>query len=166
MLVYQAMNPLNPFSNRLATLDDLPALVQLDSLCAPNPWTETQFHEELNRKFARILVMTDDDTDSVIAAYLVYWLQAEAVSLLNLGVGPNWRGLGFARRLIQTMIKEAVREDIPKVVLEVRESNMAAIRLYHSIGFQDTHRRESFYSDGESARIMELKTSEVSPQIH
>jgi ribosomal protein S18 acetylase RimI-like enzyme len=54
-----------------------------------------------------------------------------------------------------------VREEIPRTVLEVRASNGGAIRLYEKAGFKKTHERKGFYSDGETAWVMELKTSDI-----
>ena len=69
-------------------------------------------------------------------------------------------------KLMQAMIKEAVKEDISRIVLEVRESNKNAIELYTTIGFKVTHEREKFYSNGETALVMEIKTSDASASIH
>ena len=113
-----------------------------------------------------MLVLTDDETDSIVVGYIVYWLQAEAISLLNVAVDPNWRGFGFGMKLMQAMIKETVQEDISKIILEVRESNSSAIALYNTIGFKVTHTRKNFYSNGETALVMEIKTSEASGLIN
>lgn len=39
-------------------------------------------------------------------------------------------------------------------VLEVRESNAAAIRVYKRHGFEEVGRRKKFYPDGEGAVLM------------
>lgn len=130
------------------------------------PWSRTQFEAELHKSHAKFLVLTDDETDSVVVGYIVYWVQVEGASLLNVCVAPKFRGLGFGEQLVRTMIKDVVREEIPCTRLEVRASNQAAISLYQRIGFKKTHEREKFYSDGETADVMELKTSDLSPEVH
>ena len=149
-------------SLRPATSDDFPQILKIENLSYPEPWTPVQFEAELALPYSRFLVLTDDETDEFVLGYIVYWVQVEGVSLLNVSVHPEWRGLGNAERLMRAMINEAVRNEIPKVILEVRPSNTGAIQLYESLGFKRTHERKSFYKDGESAWVMELKTSDLS----
>jgi ribosomal-protein-alanine N-acetyltransferase len=152
-------------SLRPAVPEDFPQVLEIERESYPEPWTEAHFNQELTRPYSRFLVLTDDETDSVVLGYLVYWLQAEGTSLLNVTLAPKWRGLGLSRILISTMVNEAVREEIPKVILEVRESNAQAIRVYEHFGFKKTHLRKAFYSNGESAQVMELKTSDVTSML-
>jgi ribosomal-protein-alanine N-acetyltransferase len=159
------MNPTHAVSLRPASPDDLDPILMIENESYPEPWKRSHFEKELATNYARFLVLTDDETDSVIIGYIIYWIQAEGVSLMNVTVNPKWKGLGFAKMLMQAMIRETVREEIPKIILEVRESNQAAIRLYEGIGFKKTHERRKFYQDGETAWVMEIKTSDIHPTI-
>lgn len=152
-------------SLRPATSDDLKQILSIEVQSYPEPWKIDHFESELERPYTRALVLTDDETDTIVVGYIIYWIQAEGVSLLNLAVDPKWRGFGFGMKLMQAMIKEAVNEDISRIVLEVRESNQTAIALYESIGFKVTHKRKSFYSNGETALVMEIKTSEATGMV-
>jgi len=152
-------------SLRPAVTDDLKQMVEIEVQSYPEPWKKNHFLDEMQKRYARILVLTDDETDSIVIGYIIYWVQAEGVSLLNVAVHPKWRGFGFGMQLMQAMIKEAVLNDIPKILLEVRESNQDAISLYEKIGFKTTHTRKKFYSNGETALVMELKTSDAPSAI-
>ena len=152
-------------SLRPATEDDLPAILEIEQESYPEPWTEAHFKQEMKTPYSRVFVLTDDETDSIVLGYLVYWLQAEGTSLLNVAVGQKWRGLGLGRLLLSAMIKETVREEIPRAILEVRESNHKAISVYEHLGFRKTHERKQFYSNGESAVVMELKTSDITSPL-
>lgn len=145
--------------------EDLKQILLIESQSYPEPWKLTHFQEELKKPYTRALVLTDDESDSIVIGYIVYWIQAEGISLLNVTVDPKWRGFGFGKKLMQMMISEAVKEDISRIILEVRESNKNAIELYGNIGFKITHTRKNFYSNGETALVMELKTSETSGLI-
>jgi ribosomal-protein-alanine N-acetyltransferase len=149
-------------SLRPATRDDLAQILAIEAKSYPAPWTSGQFTAELTTPRSKFLVLTDDETDELILGYIIYWVQVEGVSLLNVTVHPDWRGLGSATRMLRAMINETVRDEIPKAILEVRVSNGAAIRLYEKVGFVKTHERKNFYHDGETAIVMELKTSELS----
>lgn len=156
---------MDSFSPRLASSEDLEQILTIEKQCYPEPWSADHFVVEIERTISRVLVLTDDETDSIVIGYIVYWLQTEGASLLNVSIDPKWRGLGFAQRLMQIMIKEVVREEIPRLILEVRKSNQSAISLYQKIGFKTTHTREKFYKDGEAALVMELKTSDIQTLI-
>ena len=156
---------MDTFSARLADSSDLESILALEKMAYPEPWGAAHFISEFERSYSRIYVLTDDETDSVITGYIVYWLQTEGASLLNLCIDPKWRGLGMAHQLMQVMIKEVVREELPRIALEVRKSNQNAIKLYEKIGFKQTHERERFYKDGESALVMEIKTSDIQTMI-
>jgi len=159
------MNPGNAASLRPATEEDMDAILAIENASYPKPWGRAQFEHEWSLPYSRFLALTDDETDSLVIGYLVYHLQAEAVSLLNLSVSPEFRGLGFGRMILSAMIREAVREEIPRTLLEVRASNGGAIRLYEKAGFKKTHERKGFYSDGETAWVMELKTSDITTPL-
>jgi ribosomal-protein-alanine N-acetyltransferase len=141
--------------------DDLKKALMIEAQSYPQPWSKSSFEAEMTKPFTRALVLTDDETDSIVIGYIIYWVQADGISLLNVAVDPKWRGFGFGLKLMQAMIKEAVQEDIPRIILEVRESNKNAVALYQSIGFKITHERKKFYSDGETALVMEIKTSDA-----
>jgi ribosomal-protein-alanine N-acetyltransferase len=152
-------------STRPAVAEDLEQILEIEKECYPQPWSADHFVEEMKKPFARVLVLTDDETDTTVTGYIVYWIHAEAVSLLNVTVSPKWRGLGFAQKLMRVMINETVRDEISHIVLEVREGNEEAIALYKKLGFQKTHERKKFYQDDETAWVMELKTSDVSSVV-
>ena len=159
------MDPIPPLSPRNACPEDLDSVLAIESASHPLPWSRGGFEKELSTPWSRFLVLTDDSTDSIIFGYIVYWLQTEGVSLLNITVAPEWRGAGLSRILMQLMIRETVREEIPRILLEVRESNCTAIRLYESCGFKKTHERKGFYADGESAWVMESRTEGIETPI-
>jgi ribosomal protein S18 acetylase RimI-like enzyme len=48
------------------------------------------------------------------------------------------RGKGVGRRLMQAAVEEAARRNCSRVTLEVRQDNVAAQRLYKSMGFGET----------------------------
>ncbi|MBC7396907.1 MAG: GNAT family N-acetyltransferase, partial [Bdellovibrionales bacterium] len=98
-------------SPRPATPDDLRQMLAIESASYPQPWQKEHFTSEMEKAFARILVLTDDETDSTVVGYIVYWIHAEEVSLLNITLSPSWRGFGYARKLMTVMINDAVRDE-------------------------------------------------------
>lgn len=152
-------------SPRPATLEDIGKILKIENLSFPEPWSEANFVSEIKKPYSKFLVLTDDETDEVILGYMIYWLQGEGTSLLTLGIHPEWRGFGFAKMLLTLMINDTVKQELPKITLEVRASNLGAIKLYEQMGFKKIHMRPQFYQDGENAWVMELKTSEIQAML-
>ncbi|NDF15154.1 ribosomal-protein-alanine N-acetyltransferase [bacterium] len=148
-------------SLRPAVPEDLPRVLEIEKESHGEPWGRSAFEGELQLPYSRFLVLTDDETDTVVLGYIIYHLQAEGVSLLNVTLAPKWRNLGLSRILLSAMVSETVREEIPRIILEVRESNSRAIAVYGAMGFAKTHERKQFYSNGETAWVMELRTSDI-----
>ncbi|MGH9593832.1 MAG: GNAT family N-acetyltransferase [Bryobacteraceae bacterium] len=63
--------------------------------------------------------------------------------ILNLAVAPEQRRRGIARGLLQDELARARGS----WYLEVRESNIAALGLYISAGFEISGRRKEYYND-------------------
>ncbi len=154
---------INTFSLRPATTDDVDAVVKIENLSYKRPWTEGHFSEEVDKKGSYFLVYTDDETDEVVAGYIVFRDLGQETQILNIVVALEWRGLGMATRLLRFAINEAHRLNHKRVFLEVRTSNDAAIKLYNKIGFIDGGIRRKFYEDGEDARMYYLSIESKNP---
>ncbi len=70
--------------------------------------------------------------------------------ILFIAVDPAYRRRGIAKRLLQDELAGSRGEWF----LEVRESNLAAIRLYQSLGFRVAGRRENYYPDPPEPAIV------------
>lgn len=152
------MESQSTFSLRYATFDDCHKLASLEKICNPlSPWTISQFESELEKKESKVLLVTDDLTDEIIAGYCVFVRTEGYTEILLIGVSVAHRSMGFAQKLISNVVSESMKENAGRVILNVRESNSAAISLYQKLFFNMTHKREGFYSNGDTALEMELK---------
>ena len=69
----------------------------------------------------------------------------------NVAVLPEYRRQGIAKMLIE----KQMQNKMSFITLEVRESNLPAIKLYESCGFENVGIRPKFYSNPtENAIIM------------
>ena len=83
----------------------------------------------------------------------------DEATLFNIAVDPAWQRRGFGRQLLTHLIGELEQRDVLTLWLEVRASNVAAIALYESLGFNEVTVRRNYYptTDGrEDAIIMAL----------
>jgi ribosomal-protein-alanine N-acetyltransferase len=155
------------FSLRPATSDDLAKIVEIENRVHVAPWTHSHFESELQKPYSHFLVLSDDETDEVIAGYAVFWQMGSEpqeqgerhggdAEVLNIVVDLPFRGRGFAKQMLRQVVTSAVRDGCQKVILDVRKTNVSAIQLYQSLGFSITQVRKKFYSNGEDAYGMTL----------
>lgn len=141
------------------TLDDLPAVLEIDRLSFALPWPERSFRFELTENDAAHLLVAEmawgGRTRTV--GYLGYWLLIDEMHISTLAVYPEVRGQGIAERLLLAGLEQACRQGAEMSTLEVRPSNSAALALYRKHGFELAGRRRAYYRDNqEDALLMTL----------
>jgi ribosomal-protein-alanine N-acetyltransferase len=144
------------FSLRPATDQDLGQIVQVEQKSHAQPWSHADFNAELGKPYCRFLVFTDDETDSLIAGYLVAHLLFDAAELLNLVIAPEWRRQGFAQAMLRKLTDLTLAQGIKRIFLDVRKSNDAALQLYQCQNYSIRQVRRQFYSNGEDSYQMAL----------
>ncbi len=134
-------------------LEDVDEVAILERHIFPAPWPGQAFIHELNEVRASYsLVARKGD---VLVGYLVAWFLYDEAHVGNVAVRPELRRLGTATRLIKEMLAEAERRSVKRITLEVRVSNLAAIRLYRRFGFKAISIRRGYYVDNrEDAFVM------------
>lgn len=132
---------------------DVPALQAIARECG----LEVDFPAELRRDYALLWAVRSTGT---ICGFLLAWRAADELHLTDLGVTATARRRGFARALVQRLLEEGRARGSRVVLLEVRASNVAALALYRSLGFEELDRRARYYADtGEDAVVMQLVLS-------
>jgi [ribosomal protein S18]-alanine N-acetyltransferase len=111
---------------------------------------------ELSNNIARSLIaVIHMGKREDVAGYMNFWLVAGEVQLNSIAVKTAYRRFGVADKLMQTMMTMAVKEGMISATLEVRSSNVPAIKLYEKFGFVVKGTRKAYYDDlGEDALIM------------
>ena len=134
---------------------DLPDVAAIEAKSYAFPWSENIFRDCLRVGYTcRTLDMAGQ-----IIGYGVMSLGAGEAHILNLCVREEFRIVGFGRRLLEHMLERAAASGIGEAFLEVRPSNLAAIRLYQRLGFEQIGIRRGYYQapDGrEDAIVLKL----------
>ncbi len=119
------------------------------------PWSENIFRDCLRVGYiCRAL-----DMASQIIGYGVMSLGAGEAHILNVCVRSEFRTVGLGRRLLEHLLERAAAAGVSEAFLEVRPSNLAAIRLYQHLGFEQIGIRRGYYQapDGrEDAIVLKL----------
>jgi ribosomal-protein-alanine N-acetyltransferase len=121
------------------------------------PWSHGFFLQELQVACARSILA---EWNGRITGYVLYWVLPGALDIHNIAVHRDHRRRGIARQLLQLVASRARELAADRVTLEVRVSNIAAQKLYESLGYVATGYRRGYYSDNsEDALMMTLEVS-------
>jgi ribosomal-protein-alanine N-acetyltransferase len=133
------------------TRDDLPLLLQIARECG----LHVDFEAELLRSYALLRVAR---SAAGVHGFVLAWRAADELHLTDLGVAAAFRRRGLARLLVNDLRAAAEQSGARVILLEVRESNAAALALYVGAGFVELDRRARYYADtGEDAVVMQLE---------
>lgn len=89
-----------------------------------------------------------------IAGYGCITVNYDTADIDNIAVIEECRGNGFAAAMLEELVRSAGERGAKKVFLEVRVSNVAAMKLYLAHGFKGLHARLRYYPDGEDCLVM------------
>jgi ribosomal-protein-alanine N-acetyltransferase len=133
---------------------DLDAVLRIEREVHAHPWTRGNFSDALHSKYLCKVY----DSEQGMLGYAVMMLAVDEAELLDIAIGAQQQRHGWGHKLLEEMMVLARRNDMRRVVLEVRASNVAAIGLYKSMGFTDIGLRRDYYpaeNGREDAILME-----------
>ena len=138
---------------RNMTEADLDEIMAIETAIYDYPWTRGIFQDCMRVGYLCHVLEEDGD----IKAYSVLSLGVAEAHVLTLCVHPDSQRQGLGRMRMEHMLELASQADAENMLLEVRPSNTAAIRLYHQLQFNEVGTRPDYYPspDGrEDALIM------------
>ena len=143
------------FHIRRMTVEDVPAVAELDRISFSLPWTERSFHFEVSSNPASRCWVAEQGGQ--IIGVVVAWLLLDEVHIATIATHPESRRQGIAQALLAHILKLGAKDGALSSFLEVRASNLAAQAMYHKFGYEETGRRLRYYKDnGEDAILMTL----------
>ena len=138
---------------RPLTEEHLSALFALEGRCFSCPWSENSFLGALRSPFTHGFGLFEEER---LLGYAFLFALFEEGEVMNVAVAPEERGKGLSRILMDALFKKAKEEQVEILRLEVRQSNLAARKLYEGYGFDYTGLRKGYYSaPKEDALLME-----------
>lgn len=129
-------------------LQHLDGVVNIENICFAHPWSKADLERQLNLDTSHFAVAT---LDGYVVGYMGLQIFSGEGYVTNVAVLPEYRRQGIAKMLIEKQLQN----DMSFITLEVRESNLPAIKLYESCGFENVGIRPKFYTNPtENAIIM------------
>lgn len=143
--------------------EDLDAVADLESHISPGPWTRGIFRDCIQAGYD--VWVLEEDSGSLLAFGVLSTGAAEA-HILNLGVTPARRRLGYGRKMLTHLLQRARQLGAERAFLEVRVSNVGAQQLYRSAGFHEIGVRLNYYRNADGREDALVLSLALTPAVH
>ena len=131
---------------------DLTAIESIEKRAYPTPWSRSMFASELAKPTSICLGAFEGDD---LVGYVINSRYVDAWHVMNVAVDPDRHRRGIATALLRRLFELTRGDERRGYTLEVRVSNVGAIRLYEDLGFEPRGIRRGYYTDNrEDALIM------------
>mgnify|MGYP002744291764 FL=1 len=142
---------------RIAKSSDLDDIYDLDVQTFAMPWSkEALSYDILENDDAFVIVA---EYEGEFAGYADIWTVLDEADLNSIAVRVDFRRKGIGDAIMLAMTEMLSANGVATINLEVRVSNMPAIKLYKKYGFNECGVRPGYYLDnGEDALIMKRET--------
>lgn len=129
-----------------AKAGDIEAVYAIEKNQFPNPWKKHFFIAELTHDISRFYVARDRGSGK-ITGYIIFWVIAETIELHNIAVHGDFKRRGIGANMIDFLLATAAEKNIEEVFLEVRKSNVVAIKFYEKFKFKEINCRENYFNN-------------------
>jgi ribosomal-protein-alanine N-acetyltransferase len=140
--------------------EDLAAVMDLENGCHPDPWTADMLRTSLETGHHCLVL----ELDGALCGHAVLQVAGGEAELLNLCIGPGFRGCGLGRLLLRHLVAQARQAGAESMFLEVRASNRRAIQLYTGQGFRQVGRRPRYYRTAEGREDALVMARHLDPE--
>lgn len=120
---------------------DLAEVLALEDKIYEHPWTQGIFDDCM---VVGYYCWICEDKDKVFG-YGIMSVEVDEAHIMNLCIDPEVQGQGWGRKMLELMIETARVKDVDTLLLEVRESNKAALALYTNNGFNEIGVHKGYY---------------------
>ena len=144
---------MNFFTVRPMKESDLNVIMYLENACFVAPWGLKDVKYELNDNPVSNLWVIESDLTGVVG-FVDYWITFDSATVCQICINPVYQRKGLGSILLNEMIKDCRTENVRNITLEVRDHNVAAIKLYEKHGFKKTILKEGYYTNGDNALYM------------
>ena len=138
----------------MVALEDISQILEIEKECfGTEAWSEEMFKYACIGKFGGIIKA---EYEEKICGFLVYAiLGGDEVNIDDIAVMPENRKKGIADAMMRYIFEKSEKSGIKKIMLEVRESNLPAIKLYEKYHMKKDGIRKNYYREPlENAILM------------
>ena len=137
---------------RRITNDDIDDIIKLENDTINTTLGRELFELAVRSEMAYYYVYLENNK---IVGYISSSFDGSTVEILNFCVYKEYQNKGIGTKLICHLLDECYKKGALYSVLDVRESNDKARKLYSRLGYKDIHVRKAYYSNGDNAILMQ-----------
>jgi ribosomal-protein-alanine N-acetyltransferase len=132
---------------------DIEPVTELERALFEDAWSTEMFWNELAQGDTRTYLVLAEDGE--IVGYAGLAALPDEAYVQTIGVAPAHQRKGYGATLLRALLDDAGRRGAPRVGLEVRVDNAAAIAMYERFGFTPIAVRKRYYQpSGTDALVM------------
>jgi ribosomal-protein-alanine N-acetyltransferase len=139
----------------------LPEVLAIERAVFSDPWSLPSFEHEVKGGPVSLCRVARLWPEGGVVGYFVAWCVEDELHLGNIAVAPAHQGQGIGQKLLDELFAAAEAAGGTVVTLEVRESNIAAQRLYLRNGFKPVALRRRYYPDNHEDAIVMMRNLET-----
>lgn len=139
-------------------LEDLDDVLQIEEKTFSDPWSRKSFEMEITENLLSTNIVAQ--YQEKIIGYAGMWTIIDEGHITNIAVDEEYKGRSVGNYLLMGLIKQCKNNEIYKITLEVRKSNVVAINLYKKHGFVEAGIRKDYYINEKEDAIIMWKTIE------
>ena len=141
------------FINKM-TKDDVEGVVAIEEEAyGKHHWAKSSFYDEMSNNLAKYYVAKTPEGE--LAGYAGTWHILDEGHITTIAVKNSYQRNHIGEALIKAIVDDCYKDGVKYLTLEVRVSNIPAIKLYEKYGFQSLGTRKGYYQDNnEDALIM------------
>lgn len=128
---------------------DLDEVFALEQEVYPHPWTRGNFADSLASGYHGWVLRDDEGT---LAGYFLLMEVVDEAHLLNVAVASRRQREGLGLYLLDKVAACARGFSLASILLEVRPSNLRALKIYEQYGFTEIGRRKAYYPAHDGRR--------------
>ena len=134
--------------------DDCEVVSEIEKKCFSDPWSKESFEAEFNLDYAFYFAAYEENE---VVGYIGVHNTPWEGEITMIAVHLAYRRRGIAQKLLETLIAFEKEKGVEQINLEVRESNLPALKLYENCGFVRNGIRKNYYKiPVENAILMSL----------
>ena len=130
------------------------SLESIEKLIFGTAWNSDVIQEKIKNKKFKYWIY---EVENSIKGYLGIQFLEEEIEILGIGVDQGSRRKNIATQLMDELIEYFEKSEYKKIILEVRESNAVAQRLYKKYGFKQISKRKKYYVDEDAEVYLKEK---------
>ncbi len=128
-------------------LNEVDSIALLESQSSDHPWSKNQLSESIKNQNN---VAYSLSLDGQIIGFVIAMPTVDTADILNIVINPKYQKKGYGKSLFIYLIKELKYRGIKDILLEVRESNIQAIKFYLRLGFKKISVRKNYYMENSN----------------